>query len=80
MPREVEILAKVCTAKKQLSVAQNKSYVTPLDVVVVVVVLLVVVVTGASVAIEEQGTTFRGWFSPSAECFSDQTRACTARI
>lgn len=80
VPREVETLAKVCTAKKQLSVAQNKSYVTPLGVVVVVVVFLVIVVTGASVGIEDQSTTFRGRFSPSAECFSDQTLICTARI
>ena len=47
MPREVETLAKMCTAKKQLNVAQNKNDATPLGVVVVVLVV-VVVVTGAS--------------------------------
>lgn len=67
VPREVETLAKVCTAKKHLSVAQNKSHVTLLGVV-----------TDASVCTEGQRTTFR--FSPSAECFSDQNQAYMARI
>lgn len=67
VPREVETPAKVCTAKKHLSVAQNTSHVTLLGVV-----------TGVSVCIEGQRTTFR--FSPSAECFSDQNQAYMARI
>lgn len=79
VPREVETLAKMCTAKKQLNVAQNKNDATPLGVVVVVLVVIVVV-TGASVCIEGQRTSFRGRFSPSAECFSDQTQACMTRI
>lgn len=48
VPREVETLANVCTAKKHLSVAQNKSHVTLLGAVVV---------TGASVCTEGQRTT-----------------------
>lgn len=55
VPREVETLAKVCTAKKHLNVAQNKSHVMPLCVVVLVH-LCVLRVRGQPSGVRSQGS------------------------
>lgn len=78
VPREVETFAKVCTAKKHLSVAQNKSHVMPLCVVVLVH-LCVLRVRGQPSGVRGQESGVRSQFSP-AECSNDQTQACMARI
>lgn len=73
VPREVETFAKVCTAKEQLSMARNKSHVTPFGVIIVVI-------AGVSVCVKVQRTTFRSLFSPSALCVRDKSQVCMASI